>query len=65
MKVGYDSMSAICFWTTEKRNLPRLSYIFRTPEPLRTEFKTVTCSVTGEFIFVELQKGMEETKNIK
>ena len=46
MKVGDEYMSDICFWTTVKRNLPHLSYIFRKSETLGTEFKTVTCSVT-------------------
>ena len=41
LKVGDDSMSAIRFRTTAKGNLPHLSYIFRKPEPLSTEFKTV------------------------
>ena len=41
MKVGDESMSAIHFRTTAKGNLPHWSYIFRKPEPLGTEFKTV------------------------
>ena len=40
-KVGYESMSAIRFWTMAKVNLPHLSYIFRKPEPLVAEFKKV------------------------
>ena len=57
MKVGDESMSAIRFRTTEKGNLPHLSHIFRKPEPLGEEFKTVACSITGVVIFVELQRG--------
>ena len=56
-------MSAIRFWTTEKGNLPHLSYIFRKPEPLGTEFKTVYCSVTGALLFIEVQRGKEGMKN--
>ena len=40
LKIGDESMSEIRFRTTEKGNLPHLSYIFRKPEPLGTEFKT-------------------------
>ena len=36
LKVGYDSMSAIRFRMTAKRNLPHLSYIFRKSYPLGT-----------------------------
>ena len=52
LKVGDEWMSAIRFWTTAKGNLPHLSYIFRKPEPLGTEFKTVACSVTGALLFI-------------
>ena len=57
LKVGNESMSAIRFWTTAKFKLPHLSYIFRKPEPLGTEFKTVACSVTGALIFIKVQRG--------
>ena len=50
LKVGDESMSAIRFWTMAKGNLPCLSYIFHNLEPLGTEFRTVTCSVTGAFL---------------
>ena len=52
-----ESMSAIRFRTTTKGNLPHLSYIFRKPDPLSTEFKNVACSVTGALIFIEVQRG--------
>ena len=55
LKVGGDSMSSIHFWTTSKGNLPHLSYILRKLDPLGIEFKTVTCSVTGALLFVEIQ----------
>ena len=47
LKVGDESAIVISFWTTEKGNLPQLSYIFRKPEPLGGDFKTVVCYVTG------------------
>ena len=54
LKVGGESMSAIIIYTTSKGNLPHLSYIFYKPDTLGTELKKVSCSTTGEFIFVEL-----------
>ena len=62
IKVGDDSMSEICFRTTEKWNLPHLHYIFCKTEPLGTEFKTVACSVTGAFLLIEVQRGKEGMK---
>ena len=41
LKVGDELMSAIRFRTTEKGNLPHLSYIFQKLDPLGNEFKTV------------------------
>ena len=52
LKVGYESMSASCFCTTSKENLPNLSYIFRNPEPLGIEFKTVAYYITGSFLLI-------------
>ena len=63
LKVGDESMSAIQFWTTAKVNLPHLSYIFRKPEPLSTEFKKVACSITGALLFIEVQRGEECMKD--
>ena len=63
LKVGDESMSAICFRKTAKGNLPHLSYIFRKLEPLGTNFKTVACSVTGALLFIEVQRGKEGMKD--
>ena len=41
LRVGNESMSAIRFKTTAKGDLPHVSYIFRNPEPMGTEFNTV------------------------
>ena len=62
LKVGDESMSAIRFRKMAKGNLPQLSYIFRKPDPLSTEFKTVACSVTGALLFIEVQRGKEGMK---
>ena len=50
-------MSVIRFRMTAKGNLPHLSYMFRKPETLDTEFKTVACSITGALLFIEVQRG--------
>ena len=63
LKVGDESMSATWFRTMAKGNLPHLSYIFRKPEPLGTEFKTVACSLTGALLFIEVQRGKEGMKD--
>ena len=65
MKVGGESMSEIRFWTTAKGNLPHFSYIFRKPEPLGIEFKTVACSVTDALLFIEFHRGKEGMKHSK
>ena len=49
----------IRFWTTEKGNLPHLLYIFRKPESLELEFKTVTYSVSWALLLIEIQIGKE------
>ena len=63
LKVRDESMSAIIFWITEKGNLPHFYYIFRKPDPLGTEFKKVTCSVTGDLPLIEIQRGKEGMKH--
>ena len=63
MKV--ESMSAIRFRKTAKGNLPHLSYIFRKPEPLGIEFKTVTCSSTWALLFIEARILKEGRNKIK
>jgi hypothetical protein len=52
-----ESMSAFRPRTTKKGGLPHISFISRKPEPLGTEFKVVCCSVTGIFLFIEVQEG--------
>ena len=59
LKVGDEYMSAISFWTTEKGDLPHLTYIFHKTEPLGIEFNTLFCSVTGYLIFIEVHISKE------
>ena len=56
LKVGDESMRAILFWTMSKGNLPHLSYSSCKTEPLRVEFKTVACSITGSLLLVEVKR---------
>ena len=65
LKVGDESMSAINFRATANRNLSHLSYIFCKPDPLGTDFKTVSCYITGSLIFIEFQRRKEVMKDIK
>ena len=59
------SMGVIRFRTTSKGYLSHLYYILRKPEPLGTEFKTVACSVTGTFLFIEVHREMEVINHSK
>ena len=56
LKVGDELMSAIRFRKTAEGNLPYLSYLFRKPEPLYTELKTVAFYVTAALIFLEVKR---------
>ena len=58
-------MSAIIFRMTAKGNLPHLSYIFRKPEPMGVEFKTVAWSVTSSLLFIEVRRVKEGVNNSK
>ena len=55
LKVGGESMSAICSQTTAKGNLPHLSYIFHKPKHIGTEIKTGVWYVTGSLLLVEVK----------
>ena len=58
IKVLDESMSAFRPQTTKTGNLPHLSFIFRKPEPLGTELKTVASKKNnGPIIFAEIQEG--------
>lgn len=57
LKVLDESMSAFKPRTTKTGNLPHLSYIFRKPEPLGTEFKVTACAETRILLHLELQRG--------
>ena len=64
LKFDNVSMSAICFWTTAKWDLPQFPYTSRKEEPRVTEFKTVACSFAGNLILIEIQRGKEGMKMI-
>ena len=45
--------------------LTSLVIYFWNPEPFGTEFNTVECFITGDFIFTEIQIGKSGMNNIK
>jgi hypothetical protein len=47
-KVLDESMSTWKPRTSKRGGLPRISFIFRKPKPLGTEFKDIACAVTGK-----------------
>jgi hypothetical protein len=52
-----ESMSAWRPRTTRHGGLPHISYVFRKPEPLGTEFKTAADPATGIMLALEIQEG--------
>ena len=59
-KVLDESMSA---WSPRKDKyggLPHISYIFRKPKPLGTEFKCIVDADTGVLLRLEVQEGKEQ-----
>ena len=52
-------MSKLRFRTTAKGNLPHLFYIFRKPDPMVTEVKTVSCYITGDVLLIGVQRWKE------
>ena len=57
IRVLDESMSAFRPRTMKTGNLPYLSFILRTPEPLGTEFKTLAAVSIGTFDFYIIQKN--------
>ena len=62
LRVVDESMSEIRFRTTANGKLSHLYYIFRKPETMGTDFKKVSCSVTGALIFIEVYIGKKVMK---
>ena len=62
---GDESMSEISFHTTVKGGLPHLSFVFRNLEPLGEVFKTMACSITGAFLFIDIQRWKDSMNKIK
>ena len=56
-------MSAIRYRTKLKGGLPHLSFIFRKPELLGTDFKTVALSVTGSLLLLDIHMGKKVMKS--
>jgi hypothetical protein len=62
IKVHDETM---CAWKPRKNKtggLPNISFIFRKPEPLGTEFKSACCPTTGIMLFLEIQRGKTEMR---
>ena len=62
-KVLDESMSA---WRPRKDKLgglPNISYIFRKPKPLGTEFKTMVDADTGVMVHLEVQEGKDAMRS--
>ena len=49
-------MSVISFWNKAKGKVPNLSYMFHKPEPMEEEFKNVACSISGNLLFIDIQR---------
>ena len=60
-----ESMSAFRPQTTKTGKLPNITYIFRKPEDLGTEFKSSVCPVLGVMTYLEIQMGKDYMKNQK
>jgi hypothetical protein len=50
-----ESMSSYRPRTTATGSLPNISFIFRKPEPLGTEFKCAACPIIGTMKCLEIQ----------
>jgi hypothetical protein len=60
-----DSMSSYCPRTTTTGSLPNISFIFRKPEPLGTEFKCAACPLIGTMKCLEIQRGAKPMRVAK
>ena len=65
IKVLDESMSAYRPQITKTGNLPNITCLLRKPEPLGTEFKCVSCSVTGILLHLEIQRGARGMATVK
>ena len=54
-----ETMSAFRPQTTKTGSMPNISLIFRKPDNLGTEFKTVVCPFIGAMNYMEIQSGKE------
>jgi hypothetical protein len=51
--------------TTATGSLPNISFIFRKPEPLGTEFKCAACPIIGTMKCLEIQRGAKPMRVAK
>ena len=65
VKVLDEIMSAFWQRTTKTGGLPNLTWLIRKLEPLGIEFKTVSCSITGVMMFMEIQRAKDGMQDIK
>jgi hypothetical protein len=52
-----EAMSNFQPRTTKLSLLPFLSFVFRKPKPLGTEYKVAACAFSGILLYLEIQKG--------
>ena len=65
MDMAYELTRAIQCCTIPKGYSPHYCYIFRNPDPLKTEMKDVACSRFVTMLHPYIQKGKEATKTSK
>jgi hypothetical protein len=57
--ISVESMSAWKPRTTDKGDLPNISFIVPKPKPLGTEFKATACPITGVLRCLVIQRGKQ------
>jgi hypothetical protein len=60
-----ESMSSYRPRTTATGSLPNISFIFRKPEPLGTEFKCAACPIIGTMKCLKIQRGAKPMRVAK
>jgi hypothetical protein len=60
-----ESMSSYRPRTTATGSLPNISFIFRKPEPLGTEFKCAACPIIDTMKCLEIQRGAKPMRVAK
>jgi hypothetical protein len=60
-----ETMSAFCPQTTKTGDLPHLSFVARTPEPLGTELKSAACPLLKVMTHLEICRGKNDSEMAK